>query len=50
MADKLPAALRKNADIARFAIRAAQLEKVKPAVAYWCKKWHEYVLSIELRQ
>ena len=26
----------KALDISRFAHRAAQLEKYKPAVAYWC--------------
>ncbi|KAF7588624.1 hypothetical protein BBP40_005435 [Aspergillus hancockii] len=35
MASRIPAAL-KAADIGRFAIRAAQLERVKPVVAYWC--------------
>lgn len=35
MANTVPASL-KSADIARFAHRAAQLEKPKPAVAYWC--------------
>lgn len=36
MAATIPAALR-SADIARFALRAGQVEKAKPAVAYWCK-------------
>ena len=35
MAAQVPAAL-KAADITRFAHRAAQLEKPKPIVAYWC--------------
>ncbi|KAJ5688621.1 hypothetical protein N7462_003013 [Penicillium macrosclerotiorum] len=35
MANTIPAELR-SADIGRFAIRAAQIEKVKPVVAYWC--------------
>ncbi|KAJ5787974.1 hypothetical protein N7457_002964 [Penicillium paradoxum] len=35
MASNIPAGLR-SADIGRFAIRAAQIEKVKPVVAYWC--------------
>lgn len=35
MATQLPAAL-KAADISRFAHRAAQLEKPKPIIAYWC--------------
>ncbi|KAI9883688.1 MAG: hypothetical protein M1823_004546 [Watsoniomyces obsoletus] len=38
MASEVPANL-KSADIARFAHRAAQVEKVKPAVAYWCYYW-----------
>lgn len=36
MASNIPAAL-KSADIARFAQRAGQVEKAKPAIAYWCK-------------
>ena len=32
----IPPAL-KAADIARFAQRAGQLEKARPAVAYWCQ-------------
>ncbi|KFY74444.1 hypothetical protein V499_05523 [Pseudogymnoascus sp. VKM F-103] len=39
MAASLPAKLKANADIARFAQRAAQLEQVKPAIAYWCEYW-----------
>ncbi|KAJ5807855.1 Vacuolar protein sorting-associate Vta1 N-terminal [Penicillium riverlandense] len=35
MASNIPAAL-KSADIGRFALRAAQIERVKPVVAYWC--------------
>ncbi|KAJ6037352.1 Vacuolar protein sorting-associate Vta1 N-terminal [Penicillium herquei] len=31
----IPASLR-SADIGRFALRAAQIEKVKPVIAYWC--------------
>ncbi|KAE8351855.1 Vta1 like-domain-containing protein [Aspergillus coremiiformis] len=38
MASNIPAAL-KSADIGRFAVRAAQLERVKPVVAYWCNFW-----------
>lgn len=34
--NNIPAALR-SADIGRFAARAAQVERVKPAVAYWCE-------------
>jgi vacuolar protein sorting-associated protein VTA1 len=36
MTSNVPAKL-KSADISRFAMRAAQLEKFKqPVVAYWC--------------
>ncbi|KAF2675509.1 DUF605-domain-containing protein [Microthyrium microscopicum] len=35
MASSIPSAL-KTADITRFVLRANQLEKVKPAIAYWC--------------
>lgn len=36
-APTLPAALKVPAlDLNRFVLRAAQLEKVKPAIAYWC--------------
>ncbi|KAJ5483935.1 hypothetical protein N7539_005731 [Penicillium diatomitis] len=35
MTSNIPAALR-SADIGRFAIRAAQIEKAKPVIAYWC--------------
>lgn len=35
MASNIPAGLR-SADIGRFALRAAQIEKAKPVVAYWC--------------
>ncbi|KAK2747516.1 hypothetical protein FQN57_002008 [Myotisia sp. PD_48] len=38
MAVNVPAGL-KPADITRFASRAAQLEKAKPTVAYWCNYW-----------
>ncbi|KIV85357.1 hypothetical protein PV11_01058 [Exophiala sideris] len=38
MATQVPAAL-KAADITRFAHRAAQLEKPKPIIAYWCEYW-----------
>ncbi|MCJ1380305.1 hypothetical protein MMC17_003408 [Xylographa soralifera] len=38
MVTVVPAAL-KSADIARFAIRAAQVEKAKPPIAYWCNYW-----------
>ena len=36
MVPAIPPAL-KAADIARFAQRAGQVERAKPAVAYWCK-------------
>jgi vacuolar protein sorting-associated protein VTA1 len=36
MASNIPPAL-KSADITRFVIRAAQVEKPKPVIAYWCK-------------
>ncbi|KAF2435740.1 DUF605-domain-containing protein [Tothia fuscella] len=36
MATPLPAPF-KNADISRYALRAAQLEKHKPVIAYWCE-------------
>lgn len=36
MAANIPAKL-KTADISRFALRASQLEKVKPVMAYWCE-------------
>ncbi|KAI5300688.1 hypothetical protein KEM55_005768 [Ascosphaera atra] len=36
MAPNIPEALR-QADIARFANRAAQLESYKPVISYWCK-------------
>ncbi|EAW08382.1 uncharacterized protein ACLA_031150 [Aspergillus clavatus NRRL 1] len=38
MTSHIPASL-KSADIGRFAIRAAQIERVKPVVAYWCNFW-----------
>ncbi|MCJ1289717.1 hypothetical protein MMC34_001250 [Xylographa carneopallida] len=38
MVTVVPAAL-KSADITRFAIRAAQVEKAKPPIAYWCNYW-----------
>lgn len=36
MASNIPAAL-KSVDVGRFAVRAAQLEKAKPIIAYWCE-------------
>ncbi|KAF2754102.1 DUF605-domain-containing protein [Pseudovirgaria hyperparasitica] len=36
MSTNLPAGLR-AADISRFALRASQLQKFKPAIAYWCQ-------------
>ncbi|KIX01699.1 uncharacterized protein Z518_09425 [Rhinocladiella mackenziei CBS 650.93] len=38
MVAQVPAAL-KAADITHFAHRAAQLEKPKPIIAYWCTYW-----------
>ncbi|GIJ84555.1 hypothetical protein Asppvi_003402 [Aspergillus pseudoviridinutans] len=38
MTSNIPASL-KSADIGRFAVRAAQIERVKPVVAYWCNYW-----------
>ncbi|KAI9878018.1 MAG: hypothetical protein M1830_002138 [Pleopsidium flavum] len=38
MAGSIPASL-KSADISRFVQRAAQVEKAKPVVAYWCYYW-----------
>ncbi|MCJ1479058.1 hypothetical protein MMC13_007742 [Lambiella insularis] len=38
MASTIPTAL-KSADITRFAIRAAQVEKAKPVIGYWCNYW-----------
>ena len=40
MATAIPPALR-AADIARFAQRAGQVEKARPAIAYWCKLFRE---------
>lgn len=45
MASNVPAGL-KSADIGRFAVRAAQVERAKPVVAYWC----EYPRDPELIQ
>ncbi|KAK7540786.1 Vta1 like-domain-containing protein [Phyllosticta citribraziliensis] len=36
MPPQIPAGL-KPADISRFALRASQLEKIKPVIAYWCE-------------
>ncbi|KAL2863902.1 uncharacterized protein BJX67DRAFT_231758 [Aspergillus lucknowensis] len=38
MANNIPAAL-KSADVGRFAVRAAQLEKAEPIISYWCNFW-----------
>ncbi|PWY86996.1 DUF605-domain-containing protein [Aspergillus heteromorphus CBS 117.55] len=38
MASNIPASLR-SADIGRYALRAAQLERVKPVISYWCNFW-----------
>ena len=37
MAAHIPEKL-KAADLARFIVRASQLETVKPVVAYWCQQ------------
>lgn len=42
MTTPLPAPL-KTADIPRYALRAAQLEKHKPVIAYWCKYTNKYL-------
>ena len=50
MAAAIPPAL-KAADIARFAQRAGQVEKAKPAVAYWCNYWIvEQILAKQLHK
>nr|OQO17013.1 hypothetical protein B0A51_17392 [Rachicladosporium sp. CCFEE 5018] len=46
MAVELPSAL-KSADCQRFATRAAQLEKFRPIVTYWCEY---YILQIILNK
>ncbi|KAG9232649.1 Vta1 like-domain-containing protein [Amylocarpus encephaloides] len=38
MAANIPAKL-KTADLTRFIVRAGQLEKAKPVIAYWCEYW-----------
>lgn len=38
MSAQVPASL-KPADIARFALRASQLEQAKPVIAYWANYW-----------
>ncbi|EED16884.1 conserved hypothetical protein [Talaromyces stipitatus ATCC 10500] len=38
MATTIPDSL-KSADIARFVTRAAQIERAKPVIAYWCNYW-----------
>lgn len=38
MSTQLPASL-KPADVARFALRAGQLEQAKPVIAYWANYW-----------
>ncbi|KAM5462831.1 hypothetical protein MauCBS54593_007812 [Microsporum audouinii] len=38
MSTSIPAGL-KSADISRFVTRAAQLEKAKPTISYWCNFW-----------
>ncbi|GAM38038.1 hypothetical protein TCE0_033f08463 [Talaromyces pinophilus] len=38
MATTIPDSL-KSADIGRFVTRAAQIERAKPVIAYWCNYW-----------
>ncbi|KAI9866625.1 MAG: hypothetical protein M1813_001177 [Trichoglossum hirsutum] len=38
MASNIPPGL-KSADISRFMLRATQVEKAKPVIAYWCYYW-----------
>ena len=38
MSVQVPASL-KSADVARFALRAGQLEQAKPVIAYWANYW-----------
>ncbi|EPE24773.1 hypothetical protein GLAREA_08626 [Glarea lozoyensis ATCC 20868] len=38
MAANIPPKL-KTADLTRFIVRAAQLEKAKPVISYWCEYW-----------
>lgn len=38
MATTIPDSL-KSADIGRFVTRAAQIERAKPVIAYWCWYW-----------
>ncbi|CCD34347.1 hypothetical protein BofuT4_uP103070.1 [Botrytis cinerea T4] len=38
MASQIPPKL-KTADLTRFIIKAAQLEKAKPVISYWCEYW-----------
>lgn len=47
MASTVPAGLR-TADIGRFALRAAQIEKAKPVIAYWCECAHFPAMGHEL--
>lgn len=42
MAINIPSNL-KSADISRFVLRAAQLEKAKPIIAYWCKSARHFL-------
>jgi vacuolar protein sorting-associated protein VTA1 len=49
MANQLPAKL-KTPQIQPFALRAAQLETAKPAIAYWCKLFLTLSLKKRLTQ
>jgi vacuolar protein sorting-associated protein VTA1 len=47
MAATIPPAL-KSLDITRFAVRAAQVEKAKPVIAYWCKRLQVLLYGVVL--
>jgi vacuolar protein sorting-associated protein VTA1 len=45
MADDIPAVLRQaDVNIYKCATKAAQLQAVKPIVAYWCQSFHNLEL------
>jgi len=44
MATSVPEPI-KAADLGRFATRAAQLEKFKPVISYWCEYSHTWPQS-----
>ena len=47
MGSKIPDIL-KSQDISRFAQRAAQVEKAKPVIAYWCMLTNAAIKTLEL--